>query len=186
MRNTDVVVAIDDEQCLQLMRLFNEPAGREFLDQRRRRRTAHRPAAAAGHLGHLQPGRRDQDGQVLRDGQPRRALRLPHRLDAALRQPARRSAQRARRRTTARRAARTFGRYLEGIGTDNLRELTYPDRKAIHNLKYFTWVEQQQRSVEDLNQLWDPDFWTEQFAQVDEWDRLITALNEETGVAKTL
>ena len=72
-------------------------------------------------------------------------------------------------------AARTFGRYLEAISTDHLRELTYRDRKAIHNLKYFTWVEQQQRSVEDLNRLWDPDFWTEQFAQVDEWDRLITA-----------
>ena len=53
-------------------------------------------------------------------------------------------------------------------------------------MKYFTWVEQQQRSVEDLNRLWDPDFWTEQFAQVDEWDRLITALNEQTGVARLL
>jgi hypothetical protein len=83
-------------------------------------------------------------------------------------------------------AARAFGRYLEAIGTDNMRELTYPDRKAIHNLKYFTWVEQQQRSVEDLNRLWDPEFWTEQFAQVDEWDRLIVALNEQTGVERAL
>ena len=31
VRNTDLVVAVDDEQCLQLMRLFNEPAGIEFL-----------------------------------------------------------------------------------------------------------------------------------------------------------
>jgi hypothetical protein len=83
-------------------------------------------------------------------------------------------------------AARCFGRNLEAIATDHLRELTYRDRKAIHNLKYFTWVEQQQRSVEELNQLWDPDFWTETFAQVDEWDRLITALNEQTDVLSQL
>jgi hypothetical protein len=67
-----------------------------------------------------------------------------------------------------------------------MRELAYLDRKAIHNLKYFTWVEQQQRSVEDLNRLWEPDFWTEMFRQVDEWDQLIAALNERTGVANLL
>ena len=26
---------------------------------------------------------------------------------------------------------------------DYLKELTYSDKKAVHNLKYFTWVEQQ-------------------------------------------
>ncbi len=30
-RNTDTVVAVDDEQCLALMRLFAEPAGRDHL-----------------------------------------------------------------------------------------------------------------------------------------------------------
>ena len=40
-----------------------------------------------------------------------------------------------------------------------MRELSYHDRKALHNLKYFTWVEQQQRDVEELRRLWDPDFW---------------------------
>ncbi|MCH7719991.1 MAG: hypothetical protein IH988_03245 [Planctomycetes bacterium] len=74
-------------------------------------------------------------------------------------------------------AARHFGRYVEGIGPDHLRELGYHDRKQLHNLKYFTWVEQQQRSVDDLNRLWDPDFWTETFAQVDEWDRRIEQFN---------
>src|SRR5205823_3620733 len=31
VRNTDVVAAIDDEQCLAIMRLFNEDAGRTLL-----------------------------------------------------------------------------------------------------------------------------------------------------------
>jgi hypothetical protein len=30
-----------------------------------------------------------------------------------------------------------------GLKTDNLLELTYADRKRVHNLKYYTWVEQQ-------------------------------------------
>jgi hypothetical protein len=73
-------------------------------------------------------------------------------------------------------------RYLEGTATDHMRELSYQDRKALHNFKYFTWVEQQGRTVDELNQLWDPDFWHETFAQVNEWDRQIEAFNKETGV----
>jgi hypothetical protein len=63
-----------------------------------------------------------------------------------------------------------------------MRELTYPDRKALHNLKHFTWVEQQQRSVEELDRLWDPDFWTATFAQVDDWDKQIEAFNARVGL----
>src|SRR5262249_14739700 len=58
-----------------------------------------------------------------------------------------------------------FARYVEGVAIDHLRELSYPDRKTLHNFKYFTWVEQQQRSIEDLRRLWDPDFWTQTYAQ---------------------
>jgi cysteine synthase A len=75
-------------------------------------------------------------------------------------------------------AAKHFARYVEGIATDNLRELSYEDRKALHNFKYFTWVEQQQRDIDDLRRLWDPDFWVETFNQVDEWDELINAFNK--------
>jgi hypothetical protein len=81
-------------------------------------------------------------------------------------------------------AGRHFARYLEAVGTDNMRELTYEDRKRLHNFKYFTWVEQQQRDIQDLRRLWDPDFWTETFAQVNEWDRLIEQFNERTGLLK--
>ena len=31
VRNTDAVAAIDDEDCLRILRLFNEPAGRDHL-----------------------------------------------------------------------------------------------------------------------------------------------------------
>src|SRR5205085_674882 len=70
-------------------------------------------------------------------------------------------------------AGKHYARYLEGICTDNLRELNFQDRKQLHNFKYFTWVEQQQRSANDLRKLWEPQFWEEMFAQAGEWDRQI-------------
>ena len=66
--------------------------------------------------------------------------------------------------------------------------MSYFDRKALHQFKYFTWVEQQGKSSEELNQLWSEDFWQEVFApaQVEEWDRLIEQFNDATGVLKSL
>ena len=87
---------------------------------------------------------------------------------------------------TAERAAYDQARYLDGIATDHLRELTYHDRKALHNFKYFTWVEQQGRTADELRELWEPEFWERTFAQVDEWDEQIKAFNERTGVLDLL
>ncbi len=85
-------------------------------------------------------------------------------------------------------AAADYHRYLMGEATDNMLELGYPDRRRIHNLKYFTWIEQQKKSLEELNAQWDdfPDFWDRIHRQVDEMDRLIEAFNERTGVLKDL
>jgi hypothetical protein len=61
-----------------------------------------------------------------------------------------------------------------------LKELSYYDRKAIHNLKYFTWVEQQGKDVAELNQQWyNEEYWTERFNTVGEWDKLIEQFNAE-------
>jgi hypothetical protein len=83
-------------------------------------------------------------------------------------------------------AAYDKARYLDGILTDHVRELTYHDRKALHNFKYFTWVEQQGRTADELRQLWDAEFWDRTFAQVDEWDEQIKSFNERTGVLSLL
>ena len=81
-------------------------------------------------------------------------------------------------------AARDYAEHLHGIRTDNLLELTYAERKRVHNLKYYTWVEQQGRSVEELNAQWyDYDnYWGGIHKQAAEIDELIKAFNEETGV----
>jgi hypothetical protein len=35
--------------------------------------------------------------------------------------------------------------------------------------------------VDELERLWDPDFWTETYAIVDEWDREIVNFNARVG-----
>jgi len=78
------------------------------------------------------------------------------------------------------------GKFLN-IPIDHQIELTYYDKKRMHNLKYFTWIEQQGKTVEELNAQWyDPNYWTNKWSQVDEWDRLINEFNERTGLLKGL
>ena len=66
---------------------------------------------------------------------------------------------------------------------DYFKELTYLDRKAIHNLKYYTWVEQQGRTYEEIMDQWyDPEYWTEIQSQGPEIDALIEEFNHKAGV----
>ena len=48
-------------------------------------------------------------------------------------------------------AAIDYHRNLRALTTDYIQELSYYDKKRIHNLKYFTWVEQQGKDLEELN-----------------------------------
>ena len=60
---------------------------------------------------------------------------------------------------------------------------SYWDRKRIHNLKYYTWVEQQGKTYEEIQAQWyDPDYWTSIQAMVEPIDQLIEAFNERTGL----
>ncbi|MFO0840317.1 MAG: pyridoxal-phosphate dependent enzyme [Phycisphaerae bacterium] len=177
VRNTDFIAAIDDEQCIALMRLFNEDAGRSELERQGvpRELLVKLPeigisgicnlVAAIKTARHFELDARDLIFLPLTDSMGLYASRI-----AEYRQQ--------RGGYTAAQAIADFARYLAGVGTDHCHELSYADRKALHNFKYFTWVEQQQKDVNDLRRLWDPDFWTETFAQVDEWDRLIEQFNQ--------
>ena len=80
-------------------------------------------------------------------------------------------------------AARDYSEHLHGVRTDSMLELSYQDRKRIHNLKYYTWVEQQGKTYEEINQQWyDTHYWTDMHAQADELDKLINEFNDATGV----
>jgi cysteine synthase len=181
VRNTDVVAAVDDEQCMSLLRLFNEDEGMKFLAGAgvAPELVAQLPlvgissvcnlVAAIQTAKHFELDGRDILVTPLTDSMELYASRIQELRDERGPYP-------------RERAARDFSRYLEGIGIDHLQELTYPDRKRLHNLKYFTWVEQQGKTSEELAELWEPDFWTATFAQAAQWDDLIRDFNRRTGV----
>jgi hypothetical protein len=75
-------------------------------------------------------------------------------------------------------AVADFAGPLAHQSVNYFKELTFPERKAIHNLKYYTWVEQQGKACEELNAQWNPDHWRELFEEeVDYFDRLINHFN---------
>jgi cysteine synthase A len=80
-------------------------------------------------------------------------------------------------------AAAHFKHYLHGVSTDNMLELTYADRRRVHNLKYFTWVEQQGKTYEAIQAQWyERNYWTDVQRQVEEIDALIEEFNSDAGV----
>jgi hypothetical protein len=82
-------------------------------------------------------------------------------------------------------AAGDYHRHLLGTTVDYVEELGYWERKRIHNLKYYTWVEQQGKTYEEIQAQWyDSDYWSNVHRQVPEIDGLIEQFNEMTGLLK--
>ena len=186
LRNTDMVVAIDDEACMSLVRLFNEPAGRAYLIEQGV------PEAMVEQLDLLgisgianvlssikfakwyELTEQDIVLTVLTDSMELYGSRLQElheehgqycEVDAAA----------------------DYHRYLMGCTVDYVEELGYWDRRRIHNLKYYTWVEQQGKTFQEIQAQWyDPDYWSTIHDQVDEIDALIERFNERTGLLKEL
>jgi hypothetical protein len=78
-------------------------------------------------------------------------------------------------------AAADFARHLHGQGTDNLLELRYSDRRRVHNLKYFTWVEQQGRTY-DVEAVARAHLLDRRAAADRAIDELIVAFNNAVGL----
>jgi cysteine synthase A len=80
-------------------------------------------------------------------------------------------------------AAADYARWLLGESTDNLLELRYTDRRRVHQLKYFTWVEQQGRTYAEIQTQWrDRNYWTDFQQQIPEMDALIEEFNVDVGL----
>ena len=183
VKNTDLVVAIDDEAPISLIRLFNEAAGVEYLADR---------GVPAGTIDRLPElgissvanlvgaikfakwyglGPDDVVVTIATDSIDMYRSRLAE-LEAE-RGP-----------FTAEDAAVAYERYLMGVGTDWMAELDEHGRRRIHNLKYFTWVEQQGKDADELDAQWDdPDYWTNVQQLADPIDRLIEDFNRQVGLA---
>jgi cysteine synthase A len=186
LKNTDMVMAIDDEACMSLVRLFNEPAGRAYLaDQGVPQELVQRLdllgiSSIANVLSSIkfakwyELGEQDIVLTVFTDSMELYGSRLQElheehgeysELDAAA----------------------DYHRYLLGCSVDYVQELGYRDRQRIHNLKYFTWVEQQGKTYEEIQDQWyAPDYWSSIHGQIEEMDALIEQFNEMTGLLKEL
>ena len=73
---------------------------------------------------------------------------------------------------------------LNSVTIDHMQEMNYYERKRVHNLKYYTWIEQQGREVAELNAQWydNDDYWYPMFDQVAEIDALIEDFNDRIGL----
>ena len=188
VKNTDMAIAIDDEDSQRLLRLFNTADGQAYLknelgldDDLIEKLTWLGISGIANVLCCIKMAKYYELTEddilctVLTDSAGMYGSRIEELNEAhgAYSQLE---------------AAKDHSLHMLGLKTDNLLELTYADRKRIHNLKYYTWVEQQARDVKDLNALWydTKGTWDAVHAQADELDALINEFNEATGLLKAL
>jgi cysteine synthase len=186
VKNTDMVIAIDDEDSQNLIRLFNEGAGKAFLarelglDQAFVEKLSLLGISGIANVlscmkmaKYYELTENDCLFTVGTDsaemyGSRIEELNLEHGVYKELR------------------ASADYYEHMRGIRTDSMEELTYAARKRVHNLKYYTWVEQQGRTVEELNAQWydAENYWGGIQSQAEEIDTLIEDFNEATGLLK--
>lgn len=182
VKNTDLVVAIDDNAVVNLARLFNEPAGRAYLVKKGVPEAIVEKLDLLGFSGisnvlsaikmakYYELGENDIVLTVLTDSMQLYGSRLKEMHEEFGEY-------------TEMDAAAHFAQYLHGQSTDNMLELRYVDRRRVHNLKYFTWVEQQGKTYEEiLDQWYQPNYWTDVQKQVEEIDALIEEFNRDVGL----
>jgi cysteine synthase len=183
-KNTDMVVAIDDNAVVNLSRLFNEPEGRAYLVKQGVQEEFVSNLDLMGFSGisnmlsaikmakYYELGENDIVLSVLTDSMELYGSRLQEMHEEFGEY-------------TEIDAAAHFARYLQGITTDNMLELNYIDRRRIHNLKYFTWVEQQGKTYDEIQEQWyDENYFTGVQNQVQEIDAIIEEFNSEVGLIK--
>ena len=178
-KNTDMAIGLDDEATIALTRLFNEPAGTAYLaDQGVAPELIEKlPLLGISGIGNMlmaikmakyyEMGSQDVIITVGTDSMEMYGSRLRELNDE-------------RGEFTELDAAAAYHRYLLGQDIEHVQELGYYDRKRVHNLKYYTWVEQQGKTYEEIQAQWyDPDYWTSIQALVDPIDDLIIAFNKQ-------
>ncbi|HMD13226.1 MAG TPA: pyridoxal-phosphate dependent enzyme, partial [Bacteroidota bacterium] len=181
VRNTDAVVAIDDEDCMRVLRLFNEDAGKKYLSDAGVSRHDIENLQLLGISGisnllsaiktakYFEMDEDDVIFTIFTDSvdlyrSRLKELKTKHGSYSMIQ------------------AAKDHSGPIAHQNIEFFKELTYYDRKAIHNLKYFTWVEQQARTSEELNELWNPEFWEQMFEdEVVVFDKMIEEFNKEVG-----
>jgi cysteine synthase A len=177
--NTDVVVGISDRATDELDVLFNTPAGRAYLSERKG--VPEPLVAALEHFGFssicnvlaalktaklLGLGPDDAVVTVATDGAAlypsERAKTLKERFGGTF---------------DAVTAAEVFGEHLANVDTADTIECTERDRNRIFNLGYYTWVEQQGTPFELFEARRQQSFWKGLRSYLPIWDEMINEFN---------
>ena len=184
IKNMDMVAGIDDEPNMHIMRLFNEPEGKKLLIEKGvdpqlvEKLDLLGISSIANLMGAIKMAKyyemneNDVIFTVATDSMEMYQSRIIE--------------ERNRLGEFDNKAAEVvYTADLKGIGIDHMIEMTYYEKRRMHNLKYFTWIEQQGKTVEELNAQWyDDNYWKGQFAKVNLWDEEIMEFNERTGLLK--
>jgi uncharacterized coiled-coil protein SlyX len=183
-----MAIAVDDEDSQRLLSLFNEPEGKKYLieevglDPQLVEKLSWLGISGIANVlcciklaKYYELTEHDVVATVLTDS----AAMYGSRIDELREQYGDYSDKKA---------AVDHSLHMLGLRTDNLLELTYTERKRIHNLKYYTWVEQQGRTVEELNDLWydTEGTWKTVHGLHAQLDALINEFNEATGLLKSI
>ncbi len=179
LRETDAAVGVDDEMPMRIIRLFNEEAGRAVLAE-----AGVSPEIAAkldwigisgvGNLigaikfaKYFELGENDVVFTMFTDSMEMYGSRLAE-LTAA------------RGAYDQRQADRDL-EALKGVAIDHVLELTQVDKRRIHNLKYFSWIEQLGKDLGELRAQWNDyrAYWGGLRSQVGALDALIEDFNAE-------
>jgi cysteine synthase len=176
VRNTDIAIGVNDEAPMALLRLFNEDAGREYLETRGVSRDLIGQldllgiSGIANVLGAMKLARYYELGSddvvvtILTDSMEMYGSRLEELHDE-------------RGEYTTLDASGDYHQYLMGADIEHVIELGYWDRKRVHNLKSFPWVEQQGKTARELDALWDPSYWEGIQQEIEPIDTLIEEFN---------
>jgi len=186
VRNTNMVAAIDDEDSMRLLSLFNEEEGHKYLKSLGVEQDLIDRLHLLGISGLANMLTAIKTAKYYEmDGDD---VIFTIATDAADMYHSRLEEQRIEKgEYTQMSAAVDYSAVIQQQSVGNMKELTYLDQKAIHNLKYFTWIEQQAKELEDLNSLWyDKQLWPRIFNQTERWDELINEFNDRTGLLKNL
>lgn len=182
VRNTDMVIGIEDEATIHLMRLFNEPAGQAYLVKQGvpqgfvEQLHLFGISCIANMLAAIKMARYYEwgEGDVVVTLNTDSMELYQSRLQEENEQHGP---------YTTEDAIADYHLYLRGINTEHVQELGHYERKRIHNLKYFTWVEQQGKSVEELDAQWEsPTYWSDIHSQIETIDEHITEFNDRVGL----
>jgi cysteine synthase len=182
VKNTDMIIGIDDNTVVNLARLFNEPEGRKYLVEQGVSEdlvgqldllgfsSIANTVMAIKMAKYYEMDENDIILTVWTDSMELYESRLKEMHDEVGDY-------------TEVDAARTHAQYLEGLTPNYLQDLRYEDQRRVHNLKYFTWVEQQGKTFEEIQSQWyDRDYWTNFQKQIPEIDSLIDEFNAKVGL----